>query len=96
MAMCKAAEEWKEELLTQGRAEGEIKGRAEGEIKGREEGRAEGKAEGRAEGKAEGLEEGQAKTTLMVYRNCLNRGMSQQDAIEISGISKELLSMIAK
>ena len=96
MAMCKAAEEWKEELLTQGRAEGEIKGRAEGEIKGREEGRAEGKAEGRAEGKAEGLEEGQARTTLMVYRNCLNRGMSQQDAIEISGISKELLSMIAK
>ena len=88
MAMCKAAEEWKKELLTQGRAEGEIKGRAEGEIKGR--------AEGKAEGKAEGLEEGQAKTTLMVYRNCLNRGMSQQDAIEISGISKELLSTIAK
>ena len=80
MAMCKAAEEWKKELLTQGRAEGEIKGRAEG----------------KAEGKAEGLEEGQAKTTLMVYRNCLNRGMSQQDAIEISGISKELLSTIAK
>ncbi len=74
MAMCKAAEEWKKELLTQGRAEGEIKGRAEGEIKGRAEGRA----------------------TLMVYRNCLNRGMSQQDAIEISGISKELLSTIAK
>ena len=73
MAMCKAAEEWKKELLTQG-----------------------GRAEGRAEGKAEGLEEGQAKTTLMVYRNCLNRGMSQQDAIEISGISKELLSTIAK
>ena len=88
MAMCKAAEEWKKELLTQGRAEGEIKGRAEGEIKGR--------AEGRAEGKAEGLEEGQAKTTLMVYRNCLNRGMSQQDAIEISGISKELLSTIVE
>ena len=88
MAMCKAAEEWKKELLTQGRAEGEIKGRAEGEIKGR--------AEGKAEGKAEGLEEGQAKTTLMVYRNCLNRGMSQQDAIEISGISKELLSTIAE
>ena len=82
--MCKAAEEWKEELLTQGRAEG----RAEGEIKGR--------AEGKAEGKAEGLEEGQARTTLMVYRNCLNRGMSQQDAIEISGISKELLSTIAE
>ena len=80
MAMCKAAEEWKKELLTQGRAEGEIKGRAEG----------------KAEGKAEGLEEGQARTTLMVYRNCLNRGMSQQDAIEISGISKELLSTIAK
>ena len=88
MAMCKAAEEWKKELLTQGRAEGEIKGRAEGEIKGR--------AEGKAEGKAEGLEEGQARTTLMVYRNCLNRGMSQQDAIEISGISKELLSTIAE
>ena len=84
MAMCKAAEEWKKELLTQGRAEGEIKGRAQG------------RAEGKAEGRAEGLEEGQAKTTLMVYRNCLNRGMSQQDAIEISGISKELLSMIAK
>ena len=32
----------------------------------------------------------------MVYRNCLNRGMSQQDAIEISGISKELLSTIVE
>ena len=84
MAMCKAAEEWKKELLTQGRAEGEIKGRAQG------------RAEGKAEGRAEGLEEGQAKTTLMVYRNCLNRGMSQQDAIEISGISKELLSTIVE
>jgi len=26
--MCKAAEEWKEELLTQGRAEGRAEGRA--------------------------------------------------------------------
>ena len=62
--MCKAAEEWKEELLTQGRAEG--------------------------------LEEGQAKTTLMVYRNCLNHGMSQQDAIAISGITSELLKTISE
>ena len=58
--MCKAAEEWKEELLTQGRAEG------------------------------------QAKTTLIVYRNCLKRGMSQQDAIAISGITSELLKTISE
>ena len=58
--MCKAAEEWKEELLTQGRAEG------------------------------------RAKTTLIVYRNCLKRGMSQQDAIAISGITSELLKKISE
>ena len=62
--MCKAAEEWKEELLTQGRAEG----------------------------KAEGYDE----KTLIVYRNCLNRGMSKQDAIAISGITSELLKTVSE
>ncbi|MDY6334651.1 MAG: hypothetical protein SPL56_07595, partial [Lachnospiraceae bacterium] len=82
--MCKAAEEWKEELLTQGRAEGEIKGRAEGEIKGR------------AEGETKGRTEGYNEKTLIVYRNCLNRGMSQQDAIAISEITSELLNTISE
>ena len=58
--MCKAAEEWKEELLTQGKAEG------------------------------------YNEKTLIVYRNCLNRGMSQQDAIAISGITSELLNTISQ
>ncbi len=40
--MCKAVEDWAEELLT----EGEAKGRAEGEAKGRAEGEAKGRAEG--------------------------------------------------
>ena len=57
--MCKAAEEWKEELLTQGRAEG------------------------------------YNEKALIVYRNCLDRGMSKQDAIAISGITSELLNTIS-
>ena len=67
-AMCKAAEEWKQELLTQGRAEG------------------------RAEARAKAIAEGMKKATLLAYRNCMNRGMSQQEAIEITGITEELLS----
>ena len=69
-AMCKAAEEWKEELLTQGRAEG------------------------RAEARAKAIAEGMKEATLLAYRNCMNRGMSQQEAIEITGITEELLSTI--
>lgn len=74
--MCKAAEEWKEELLAQGRAEGEIKGRAEA--------------------RAKAIAEGMKEATLLAYRNCMNRGMSQQDAIAISGITSELLSTISE
>jgi|GEM_PF-392535 len=65
-AMCKAAEEWKEELLTQGRAEA----------------------------RAKAIAEGMKEATLLAYRNCMNRGMSQQEAIEITGITEELLSTI--
>ena len=48
--------------------------------------------QGRAEGKAEGYDE----KTLIVYRNCLNRGMSKQDAIAISGITSELLKTVSE
>ena len=43
-----------EELIREGRQEGELKGRQEGELKGRQEGRVEGRVEGREEGRVEG------------------------------------------
>ena len=65
--MCKAVEDWAEELLT----EGEAKGRAEG----REEGREEGRAEGRAEGEAKGREEGRAEGILTTLADLVKNGI---------------------
>ena len=55
-------------LLKQGRAEGEAHGKMVGFAEGKAEGRAEGKAEGRAEGKAEGRAEGKVETFLRLAR----------------------------
>ncbi|MBQ9233065.1 MAG: hypothetical protein IJ167_03400 [Lachnospiraceae bacterium] len=49
-----------------------------------------GKVEGRAEGKAEGI----AAKTIQVYQNCIKRGMNQEDAIAISGISETQLKKL--
>jgi predicted transposase/invertase (TIGR01784 family) len=53
----------------------------EGELKGRAEGRAEGKAEGRAEGKAEGRAE--------IAKVLKQRGMSDKEISEITGLTVE-------
>ena len=53
-----------------------------------------GKVEGRAEGKAEGKAEGIAAKTIQVYQNCIKRGMNQEDAIAISGISETQLKKL--
>ena len=67
---------------------------------GRAEGRAVGHAEGHAEGRAEGLIEGRAEgirtNAIQVYRNCLARGMSEEDAISISGITEDMLKTITE
>ena len=93
MAMCKAAEEWKKELLTQGRAEGEIKGRAEGEIKGRAEGRAEGRKEGREEGRKEGRKEGRAEGRAEEKRSLAKamkaEGLPAATIARISGLPED-------
>ena len=44
--MCKAVEDWKRELLEEGKAEGRAEGRAEGKAEGLTEGEAKGRAEG--------------------------------------------------
>lgn len=48
----------------------------------KEEGKEEGKAEGKVEGKAEGIFE----NAEQVYKNCISRGMSEEDALAISGL----------
>ena len=47
---------------------------------------------GRAEGRAEAIR----TYTIQVYRNCLARGMSEEDAISISGITEDMLKTIAE
>ncbi|MCR5355981.1 MAG: hypothetical protein K6E63_01115 [Lachnospiraceae bacterium] len=49
---------------------------------------------GRAEGHAQGVADGVRDTIIQVYRNCLSLGMSQDEAIAISGITDELLKTI--
>ncbi|MBR6452099.1 MAG: hypothetical protein IKS87_05290 [Lachnospiraceae bacterium] len=38
-----------------------------------------------------GKREGREEIMLQAYRNCINRGMSKEDAIAISGITERLL-----
>ena len=52
--------------------------------------RREGKREGLAQGKREGIE----ANAIIVYKNCLARGFSKEDAIAISEISEETLAKI--
>ena len=62
----------------------------------REEEREYGRAEGHAAGHAEGHAEGIRTKTIQVYRNCLARGMSEEDAISISGITEDMLKTITE
>lgn len=43
----------------------------------------------RSEGLAEGLAKGEAQKALQVYKNCIARGMSKEDAIAISEIKED-------
>ena len=49
--------------------------------------RAEGREEGQAMGREKGLLQGRAENARAVYERCLARGMSEDEAREISGIS---------
>jgi predicted transposase/invertase (TIGR01784 family) len=60
-----------------------------GRAEGKAEGRAEGKAEGRAEGKAEGRAEGKAEGRVEVARNALQLGMSIDDIIRLTSLTRE-------
>ena len=39
----------------------------------------------------DGVEQGIEQTMLQVYQNCLNRGMTREDAVAISGITEAIL-----
>ncbi len=58
-----------------------------GERRGLKKGRKEGRQEGMAIGEANGAD----KNAIIVYNNCLDRGMSEKDAIAISEISDSAL-----
>ena len=58
---------------------------------GRLEGREEGREEGRVEGRTEGREEGKQAGKLEVARSLIDKGMSQEEAAEVAGISVELV-----
>ena len=49
----------------------------------------EGIKKGIKEGIKEGIETGERSKALQVYANCINRGMSKEDALAISGLSEK-------
>jgi conserved hypothetical protein (putative transposase or invertase) len=55
----------------------------------RAEGLAEGRAEGRAEGLAEGEVIGEKKKALSIARNLLNKGMSIEEVVNATGLTKQ-------
>ncbi len=42
-------------------------------------------------GRIEGRKEGREEIMLQAFQNCINRGMSREDAIAISGITESVL-----
>lgn len=52
------------------------------------QGRAEGLTQGRAEGLTQGRSEGSRSHAIAVFRNCIERGMSREEAIAISEIDE--------
>ena len=43
----------------------------------------------REQGRLDGIQEGRQEHALQVYHNCLERGMSEEEAIEISGVRQK-------
>ena len=68
--------------------------REEGIEEGRKEGRKEGIEEGRKEGRKEGKEEGKKEEKLAIAKNMLNKGKSEEDILDFTGISKEELEKL--
>ena len=58
--------------------------------------RAEGRAEGITEGIAEGIERGIAEGVANVARNALKRGMSIDEVIDITGLTREEVEALSK
>ncbi len=74
-----------------GRLEGKEEGRTEGREEGRTEGREEGRTEGREEGREEGRTEGKQEGKLEIACRLIAKGMSPEEAAEITGMSVDLL-----
>ena len=56
--------------------------------------REEGIEEGRKEGRKEGKEEGKKEEKLAIAKNMLNKGKSEEDILDFTGISKEELEKL--
>ncbi|MDR0744738.1 MAG: DUF2802 domain-containing protein, partial [Holosporales bacterium] len=54
------------------------------------------KDEGKAEGREEGREEGEAKAKRETAIKLLSRGMSIEDIIDITGLSREEIDLLRK
>ena len=81
-----------EELIREGRQEGELKGRQEGVLKGRQEGRVEGRVEGREEGRVEGRQEGQVAT----IESFLRAGVGWPIIEQATGIDQEAFELLRR
>ena len=69
-------------------------GKEEGRIEGKEEGRIEGIREGKEEGRIEGIKEGKEKTQREIINTMLEKGLTDEEIIEYTHFSKELLDEV--
>ena len=76
-------------VITSGIIEGEEKGLKKGLRKGLREGR----KKGLIEGYAKGCEEGKKEEALVIARKALNKGMTLDDVLELTGLKKEGLNI---
>ena len=81
-------EQGRAEGQAQGRAEGQAQGRAEGQAQGRAEGQAQGRAEGQAQGRAEGQAEGRSETQVEVVEGLLRVGVTWEVIEAATGLTE--------
>ncbi|MBM6652622.1 hypothetical protein H5978_03785 [Faecalitalea cylindroides] len=85
--MCKAIEEWEEEISKQARNEG----RLEGEKRGEKRGEKIGEKRGRKLGRKLGREEGKKDQILQFIQEMLEKGYTDEMILGFKSVTKQLL-----
>ena len=85
-----------EELIREGRQEGELKGRQEGMLKGRQEGMLKGRQEGMLKGRQEGMLKGRQEGQVATIESFLRAGVGWPIIKQATGIDQDAFELLRR